>query len=354
MPSAHADPPPPPASTIRPRRSRARRRWRWAAALALLGALGLNVSAYFQARSMTVYAPPGEKTAPADALSGMRLLRALALGVRMPRPEVSDTPARHGWAFTTERLELPRGEWIDGWLVPAPEGRGLVVIGPGYAASRSDFLGAVASWRRLGYDAFLFDFRGAGGSSGRVTTAGIREAEDLARVIEHARTHFARGRPLLVYGYSMGGAAALRAVAELGARPDGLVVVAVFESLLGAVQARFRLAGLPAWPVSELMVLWGGVQHGFNGFQHRPVDYARRVNVPTLVLAGGRDTRAPAADAQAIAAALPGPKALHLFPEGTHVNITGGDPQSWLRVVAEFVAAIPVPGPRPSGARPPP
>jgi uncharacterized protein len=294
----------------------------------------LNVSAFYPARSMMVYAPAGERTAAMEDLGFWGKLGAVLFGVRIPRPALSDTPETHGWPSETQVIPTPGGGRIEGWFVPHDAPRGLVVIAPGYAASRSDFLPAVDSWRRIGFSCLVFDFRGAGGSSGTTTTAGAREAEDIRLVLDHARTRLLRpGQKVAVYGYSMGGAAALRAAAEGGFAPDALVAVAVYDRMLGTVRGRFRSMGLPASPASELLVFWGGVQQGFNGFTQNPADFARRVRVPTLVLQGGHDNRAPPADGESIHAALAGPKALHIFPEGNHVNITGGDRQAWIDAV---------------------
>lgn len=56
----------------------------------------------------------------------------------------------------------------------------------------------------------------------------------------------------------------------------------------------------PLFKTSDGLALegWGGWQQGFNGFRHNPVDYARRVRVPTLLMQGDRDDRVSVAEAQ--------------------------------------------------------
>jgi hypothetical protein len=50
---------------------------------------------------------------------------------------------------------------------------------------------------------------------------------------------------------------------------------------------------VPSFPAAQLLVFWGGVQAGFNGFSHRPAEYAKSVSCPVLFLHGEDDTSAP-------------------------------------------------------------
>jgi uncharacterized protein len=38
-----------------------------------------------------------------------------------------------------------------------------------------------------------------------------------------------------------------------------------------------RALHIPPFPLAELIIFWGGVQHGFNAFAHNPVTYAAQV-----------------------------------------------------------------------------
>ena len=60
----------------------------------------------------------------------------------------------------------------------------------------------------------------------------------------------------------MGAVAILRAVQETGIKPDGVIVEAVFDTMLHAVRHRFEAMGVPAFPSAELLVFWGGVETG--------------------------------------------------------------------------------------------
>jgi hypothetical protein len=86
----------------------------------------------------------------------------------------------------------------------------------------------------------------------------------------------------------MGAAAILRAVHAHAIQPDGVILEAVFDTLLNTVRHRFRAMQVPAFPSAELLVFWGGRQWGFDGFEHNPSGYAASVHCPTLLMHGAR------------------------------------------------------------------
>jgi alpha-beta hydrolase superfamily lysophospholipase len=291
----------------------------------------------------------GERTPPPERLAWRSRVVPLLRGAVLPHPRHRRTPAdlplpyERRWATTSDGLRL------ESWHVHAPEARGTVLLLHGYAAAMDSMLDPARELRALGWSSCLVDFRGSGGSAGSRTTLGVEEARDVAAGWRAARASTAPGRPVVVYGASMGAAAALRAVAHEGVRPDGLILAAPFDRLLHTVANRFQSLGVPAFPAAHLLVFWGGLQHGFDGFAHNPEDYAAAVRCPTLVLHGSADERATAAEARRLFARLAGPKDFHLFEGLGHESFLSRRPVEWRATVASFLAAIeraPTPGPR--------
>jgi pimeloyl-ACP methyl ester carboxylesterase len=133
----------------------------------------------------------------------------------------------------------------------------------------------------------------------------------------------------------------LRAIAQEGVRPAAVILESPFDRLLTTVRNRFRVMGLPSFPSAELMVFWGSVQHGFNGFDHNPADYAAAVQCPALVLHGDQDTRATTAEARAVYDRLAGPKQFVDFPGAGHDVPVAGEAQAWQAPVARFLERLP-------------
>jgi pimeloyl-ACP methyl ester carboxylesterase len=154
---------------------------------------------------------------------------------------------------------------------------------------------------------------------------------------EYARGHWP-DQPGVLFGYSMGSAAILRAVAVHWIEPRGLILECPFDSLLHTVGHRCTAMHLPSFPLAHLLVLWGGVQHGFNGFSHNPANYARRVSCPVLLLHGDNDQRVNRSEAESIFANLQGEKQLIELAGVGHDGYVTASPEAWKHVVGDFLS----------------
>ena len=289
----------------------------------------LNLLAFLFAYSLTHFTPPG------------------TFGIGLPRPVNSRLPRDFGLEYTTDRIPVGDREWLESWFVPAPNpsaSKGTILLFPGQGGSKGKQLLAPAQvLHRLGYDALLVDFRGVGGSSGRTSTIGVREAKDVALAVTYARQlqqQFQRQSPIILYGVSMGTAAILQAVSRENVTPDAIVLELPFSRLLDAVRVRLTARGMPTFPMAELVVFWGGIQHGFNGFAHNPIDDARQVSCPTLVLHGEGDRWMSLAQIDEFMAAFPAQKQLTIFPDAGHQLLVTVDRDLWSQSIDRFLSGL--------------
>ncbi len=320
-------------------RMRWRNRWRRGIWLGVIGVVLVNGLAWSHARRMTHYADTGEQLGKIEALSPAEKIQAVLLGLSPPRPANRHTPADLGLPHETVVLPMGDAEQIVAWSVPHPQARGVVALFPAYATSKESLLPPARLFHDLGYTALLVDFRGVGDSTGAQTTLGVREAEDVARATDYARQTWP-DQPLILFGVSMGSAAILRAVAVEGVRADALILESPFDRLASTVGNRIRAFGLPATPGTELLVFWGSVQIGANGFAHNPTDYARAVSSPTLILHGERDPRVTLDQVTTLHAAFPDRATLVHIPGAEHESLATAAPENWRTAVAAFLSAI--------------
>ena len=299
----------------------------------------VNALAYMQARAMTHFVPGGARTKSPEELSALEAARALVAGVNIPKPGDGRTPAAVGLAFETHRFATPDGgPTLEAWLVPADAERPLVLVFHGYAASKSALIPIAAALHELEYPALLVDFYGSGGSSGSGTSLGFLEARDVAATVAFARERWPE-RKLAAYGFSMGGAAILRAISAEGVEPDAIIVEATFDRLLNTAKNRFHTMGVPATPLAQMLLFWGGLEWGFDAFSLNPADYARAVACPALILQGGSDARVSLAQADNLRRAIADAQLVE-FPGVPHMLIVEAQTEDWKRAVGEFLARL--------------
>jgi uncharacterized protein len=302
----------------------------------------LNLLAYRHARTMTHFASAARGPRKAEIwhdrsepLSLLERLRLAFNGVAIERPHEDIRP--EGLGLPCEVHTFPGGAGqLAAWHIPHDRAAGLVVIFHGYAANKAQLLPEARAFHDLGYACFLVDFRGSGDSDGDRTSIGYHEADDVESTVAYVRDHWP-GERLILFGQSMGAASVLRALSRRALRPDAVVLECPFDRLLSTVEARFAVMGLPPFPGARLMVFWGGLQHGFNGFAHNPVEYARRVMCPALLLHGTHDTRVSCQQIESIYQNLGGEKQLHYFEGAGHESYAASRPEEWKECVARFL-----------------
>ena len=307
--------------------------------LLLAGFAALNVLAYRQARAMLHYAGGGARTEKPETLATFSKLRVLLAGVNLPRPLDERPPevlAPNAYALA---IDVPGGIRLSAWLAPRRGFAPLVIFFHGYGTDKTRLLAEARQIHAMGASVLLVDFRGSGGSSENYATLGVREAEDVAAAFRYARDHLPqRPAKIILYGQSMGSAAILRAIHELGVRPNGVILESVFDSMLGTVRNRFDAMGVPAFPAAELLVFWGGRQFGFNGFAHNPVEYAKSLECRALFLHGADDPRATLAEGRRVFAAAPSRrKSFFVFDDVGHDSYLARHPGPWRDVVQPFI-----------------
>lgn len=286
--------------------------------------LSLNALSFVGAYTLTHFSFPGH------------------LGLGLPKPNSSKLPSDVGLEYVTRRISINQNEWLETWFIQARRSvsSGTVLLFPGNAGSKAkQLLAPTEIFHRLGYDTLLIDFRGVGGSSGNTTTLGVREAKDVALALSYAQSSNFQ-RPFILYGLSMGSAAILKAVAHEKVNPDAVILELPFARLLDAVRSRLRAVGIPRFPMAEMLVFWGSIQHRFNGFTHNPVTYAKQVQCPALLLHGKLDRWTTVAEIDRIFQNLQGSKELIIFPNTGHNLLVTVDKERWQRSIDRFLKGV--------------
>nr|WKN39550.1 alpha/beta fold hydrolase [Tunicatimonas sp. TK19036] len=299
------------------------------------GLILLNAVAYNHAWRFTHFSHTNKPRTDGNAKSSLSdKIQLLVRGIENPRPVNDRFP---GQPYETVYLE--GRETLEGWLVPSEEAKGIVLVFHGYTGKKSDFIRVAEEFHQLGYHTLSVDFPGSGGSSGMSTSVGYHEANDVKTVFEYAQTNYG-SLPVVLYGFSLGGAAVMRAISEYHIKPAAAIVEAPFGTMLNTVCNRFEMLNVPSFPFAHLLTFWGGVQQGYWAFSHNPIDYAKQVDVPVLLTCGLSDDRVDVWEIDAIYANIAGRKKRKCFEQAGHELYAETRPKEWRQTVNEFLHEI--------------
>lgn len=287
----------------------------------------MNVVAYFHAYKFTHFTGlQVTKTKSVEKLSAYDKVKILLTGIDNPKPSTLKHPEQE-----FETIYLKSNKTIECWSIKTDFPKGTVVLFHGYGSQKSSMLDKADEFLQLGYNAFLVDFMGAGGSEGNETTIGFKEAIQVKTVFDYITE---KGEDkIYLFGTSLGAVAVLKAIHDYEISPQGIILECPFGSMYETTCARFRSMNVPTFPMAGLLVFWGGVQNGFWAFGHNPTRYAKKVRCPTLLLYGEQDEKVSREEIDEIYANLSGRKELKTYPQAGHENYLTDYREEWTQDV---------------------
>ena len=270
--------------------------------------------------------------------------RTYAWAVANNRPgdpgELDEPRAFESWSFAAGGREYAVWD-IEGDAEAGP----IVVCSHGWSDSRIGVLGRVDGLATCTSRVIAWDMRGHGESPG-LCQHGVGEVDDLIALIAHL------GKPIVLYGWSLGAGVSIAAAARLAEEPSAGHVLGVIS------EVPYRLPTTPARAVIRSMnmphtitldaAFWimgarFGVgprwERGQGGFGFDRALLAGKLRCPLLVLHGEQDVIAPFEDGQAIAEAAGERGRIVRFEEAGHNDIWSDNGVA-RGVVSEFIASV--------------
>ena len=258
-----------------------------------------------------------------------------------PRYALSIPPSEYAVPYENVSFVTEDGVLLKGWLVKPEHLRAkmpAVIICHGVGANKSDFTELAAALSKRGYIVLLFDFRAHGESSGSRTSLGLHEQEDIMAALQFLQNRSdIDSKRLGIYGFSMGGSAALLAAARTHAF-SAVVADSAFTSLRD--QAREAITGfyhLPSFPFLQLTML------GYQLYFQTSVDTVSPISTiaqisptPILIIAGEGDQLIPADNGRKLFAAAGEPKDLWIIPGADHGGTLAAAGSVYEKRVGEF------------------
>ena len=218
------------------------------------------------------------------------------------------TPASVGFAYREVELSSTDGVRLSAWWVPAEDSSLAAVLVPGWGGYKFDehLLQTIPVYHRAGYGVLLLDLRAQGESDGTRRTLGYREVRDVRGALAWLQRQGYAWDHIVLHGWSMGGATALRAAPGSG-------VAAVVEEA-GYADLPLLLKGkIPEFvPFGRLLepaiLLAGRLVPDFDPWDVVPKKDAATLSdegVPLFIIHSPEDSIVPYEQAKILASAYP-------------------------------------------------
>jgi alpha-beta hydrolase superfamily lysophospholipase len=271
------------------------------------------------------------------------LLSSYAVAYRFTRrlhtihPE--PTPAISWGTIESFRLSTVDGEDIGAWYVEGRLGEPVVLLLHGHGGNRGHGLRRAEMMASRGCSAMMISLRANGDSTGNFDDIGYSARHDVVAAVEWIEKNHPK-HPVVIWGQSMGAAAAIFAAQELGERVNGYILECPYQDLHTAVRHRTeyflptgldRLAYLGLLTVSPLVMPDANKISLLDSICNVPA------STPVLILAGGSDRRARPEEARAIYDRVQSHGQLVVFEGADHLQLMRDDPKRYRRLVEEFL-----------------
>jgi uncharacterized protein len=279
----------------------------------------------------------------AIAAIGLWLLGSLStayLLTRRPHPvftePLPDVPWGHPQSF---RLSTDDGQELGAWFFSGRHDQPLILLLHGNRGCRRDCLPQAEILVAAGCPALLISMRAHGDSTGDVNDVGYSARNDVIAAVNWLREK-QPGRPVIVWGQSLGAAAAVFAASHLGDDVAGYILECPYQDLRTAVRNRTeyylppiaaQVAYAGAATVSPLVLP--------DVDRISPLEAASSIpeSARVLILAGGADRRARAAEARAIFERIQSHARLLVVPEADHLRLLATDPTAYQEAVLKLI-----------------
>jgi len=269
-----------------------------------------------------------------------------------PDPNDGKTPISYGLKFQTIAFDSSDGILIRGWYIPAAgPPRGTIIFCHGQNRTRIEMLPEAVLAHGLGYDGVLLDFRNQGQSGLAIMTVGYSERLDVLGAVDYARRELHAPHPYVVWGVSMGAAAALLAASE-SKNIDAVISDSSFLSFEDTAYHHWRLffRHIPSYPMVWEITHWVASRGNFDLSDFDLRKAVERINPrPILFVAVAGDRRMPPSVAQTLDALATSPgKMLVILPGTRHGEGFNSGHEQYQEAVKQFLAKLQTPA---EGAR---
>lgn len=258
-------------------------------------------------------------------------------GISPSKEDVTLTPADYNLPYENVSFKSIDNLTIKGWLIKPHNPKGIIILTHGWGSAKNGLLNYSLFLYINDYASLVFDFRGVGESEGDYTSLGYYEVYDVLGGINYLKQRpDTKNYNIGALGLSMGAATLVMATNKTN-DIKALVIDSSYPSIHQNAARRFKIVyGFPKFPFATSLVFFGGLMHGFNGFDLAPAKYIGGAHMPILIINGDEDEQVTVDDAMKLYMGAKEPKSIWIVEGAKHSNSYYTNPKEYEGRVVNF------------------
>lgn len=182
-----------------------------------------------------------------------------------PEREIYTTPDKSGFAYENIAFFAKDKTKLSGWFIPAVNSKGVILFCHGNAGNISHRMESIQIFNKIGFDVFIFDYRGYGESKGKPSEKGCYlDAEAAWNYLIEQKKY--SSDDIIIFGRSLGGTIASW-LAQIHT-PRKIILESTFTSV--------QDLGAELYPYLPIKYI--------SRFDFNAIDYIQNVKCPVLII----------------------------------------------------------------------
>ena len=248
-------------------------------------------------------------------------------------------PVAYEWVDRIRQVHIhpSAGGSLCGYEYRGGTGADWVICIHGYSGCAANMAGYMDHFICRGYNVLAIDLRGHGRSGGKYYGLGVLDRDDILEWVQYLK-RASPGSKVILFGISMGGAAALMAGACVECGVSGVIsdsapsdFVSMFRRILGG---KLKLL---AGPVIGVVSVYTRILAGYWLRSASALDSIRRITIPVLLIHGAADGFVPPSTLDTLFTACRSQKEKYLCPDADHTKALQTNPDLYWEIVDRFL-----------------
>lgn len=222
---------------------------------------------------------------------------------------------------------------------PLPDARGCAILAHGFGQNRYAMVPYAEIFRKLGFSTVLFDERRFGESRAPYGTFGLKEATDVAALVEWVKQRCGKETKIVLHGVSMGAVSVMNALKytnDVDYVVEDCGYIRITQGLPFVYRSMLHIPNPLVLPVARRKAK----KLGFDLMENNPIEAVRNSDVPICAVHGDQDKAVSVKCAKELGTVMKNPKSRVVIYEGRDHAYSICDRGKYEEMLRDFLSEV--------------